>query len=301
MSRRIACIVNPAAGNGRVGQTVELIKQTFRSKGIEAEIHMTTSTAHVKDLARYLGPEHEIIAAVGGDGTVNHVAAGVMDTRAAMAVIPCGSGNDFASLMKIPLDTVGACHTIHRAYVRKIDVGKASLGKEKTITLFVNTLGIGFDASVAYEAQFVPLLKGVPLYLTALAKSLVRFQTVNFDVFDEVGHTISEECFLACIGNGDREGGGFKVMPEASPTDGLLDVCIVTKVPLLRVLSIVRAVLAGRHHHLPDIRYFKTRNVRIRCASPMKVHADGEVWRDSVTEIDVGVMPGRLNVISGEM
>lgn len=300
MFERIGCVVNPAAGGGRIGETIDHLRRIFRSKGVEASIQESRSANHATEAAREFAAEYDVVAAVGGDGTVNRVANGVIGSKAAFSVIPNGSGNDFASLLAMPRDRETACEAILRGRVKRFDVGRVRTDSSPEITHFVNTLGIGFDASVAYEAHRIPLLKGLPLYLAGLAGALMTFRTVNFQIDDESGHGVNKECFLVCVANGEREGGGFRIAPEANPTDGVFDVCVIGKLPLRRILSVVRAVLAGKHAELSEVHYFKARNVRVRTAAPVRLHADGEVHEGYVREVNIELNPGALRVITAE-
>ena len=298
MFERIACVVNPMAGSGRSGELVERIRKIFLSRGIRLSIEESRSGPHAVQTAKHLASEHEVVVAVGGDGTVNDVANGIIGSKAALAVIATGSGNDFASLLKMPREKELVCDMIVQGRVKRFDAGRVVAREKQASRYFVNTFGIGFDAEVAYEAHRIPFLKGLPLYLSGLIKTLLKFQTVNFELESADGRRLSKECFMVCVGNGDREGGGFRITPDANPCDGLLDVCVIAKVPLRRVFRIVGSVLKGKHQGLTDIDYFKAKSITIRSETPVRVHADGEVYPDCLREISVEVIPGCLPVVT---
>jgi YegS/Rv2252/BmrU family lipid kinase len=260
---------------------------------------MTSSSEDTTAVARDLAKSHEVVAAVGGDGTVNRVANGVVGTQAILAVIPNGSGNDFASLLGLPHGMSNALDAILCGRTQLLDIGAFRADDASTLIYFVNTLGIGFDAAAAYEAHRVGYLKGLPLYMLGVARALLKFRPVEMNIEVPDRRTITNKYYLACIANGKREGGGFNIAPDASPTDGLLDICLVGDVKLQRIPMLVRSVLSGSHTKNADVQYFKCSSLRLECELPQPVHADGEIYATKCRKLDIEIMPRQLKAIVG--
>ena len=142
---------------------------------------------------------------------------------------------------------------------------------------FTNSLGIGFDAEVVRQANRLTRLRGLAVYVVAVYKTFVTFRAPVLEVVSaahrETGPTMMLECSI-----GVSAGGGFYLTPQADPSDGLLDVCLIRKVGLLKFLRYVPRVLKGTHLGLAEVAMFRTPSLTIRSPEePLLLHLDGEL------------------------
>jgi diacylglycerol kinase (ATP) len=296
-------ILNPASGHGLGRKLRPRIERGLREAGTAFDLVETTAPGHAVRLAREAGAAGvERVLAAGGDGTVHEVANGLLEaapaadgaTRPALGTIPIGTGNDFAKLLKVcKLPPETAARRMAEAEVRVFDVGRV-IGE-----YFDNSLGIGFDAEVARQANQTRRLSGLAVYVVAVYKSFVSFRAPVLEVtsapHNETGPMMMLECSI-----GVSAGGGFYLTPDAEPSDGLLDVCLIRKVGLAKFLRYVPRVLKGRHVGLPEVAMFRTTGLRIRSADrPLLLHLDGEVREPEGREVEITLEPKRLRVLVG--
>ncbi len=296
-------ILNPASGHGLGRKLRPTIERGLRDAGLAFDLMETAEPGHAVKLAREAaGAGVERVISVGGDGTVHEVANGLLEsapaadgaTGPALGTIPIGTGNDFAKLLKVfRLPPEAAARRLAAAEVRIFDVGRVA-GE-----YFDNSLGIGFDAEVARQANQAKRLSGLAVYVVAVYKSFMSFRAPVLEVTSpahtETGPMMMLECSI-----GVSAGGGFYLTPDAEPSDGLLDVCLIRKVGLVKFLRYVPSVLGGKHTRLKEVAMFRTAALRIRSADrPLLLHLDGEVREPASREIEVTLEPGRLRVLVG--
>jgi YegS/Rv2252/BmrU family lipid kinase len=296
-------ILNPASGHGLGRKLRPRIERGLHDAGVEFDLVETRESGHAVALAREAAASGlERVLAAGGDGTVHEVANGLLQapaaadgaTRPALGTIPIGTGNDFAKLLKVcKLPPEQAARRMAAAELRVFDVGRV-IGE-----YFDNSLGIGFDAEVARQANQTKRLSGLAVYVVAVYKSFVSFRAPVLEVtstaHSEAGPMMMLECSI-----GISAGGGFYLTPEAQPSDGLLDVCLIRKVGLIKFLRYVPRVLKGTHVGLGEVAMFRTARLRIRSADrPLLLHLDGEVREPATREVEITLEPKRLRVLVG--
>jgi len=264
----IAFIANPTAGRGRAAAFVE--RFAARATNLAIDVKWTHHPGHATALAREAKRQHcDVVCVAGGDGTVHEVVAGLMPDPIPIVVVPSGSGNDFASLIGCPV-TPEALHAVLRdgmgVRFDVIDCG---------IRYCANSVGLGFEALVTKKSRSIKGLRGLPLYLAAVARALVRFDSppmrIEFD--DEV---LAGENLLVSIGNGVRAGGGFYLTPDALPDDGRIDVCVVERMGRLRILSLLPRAIPGRHTDARGVSMKRARELTVTASRPFHMHIDGE-------------------------
>jgi diacylglycerol kinase (ATP) len=296
-------ILNPASGHGLGRKLRPRIERGLREAGVAFDLVETTEPGHAVTLGREAAAAGiERVLAGGGDGTAHEVANGLLQaapasdgaTRPALGTIPIGTGNDFAKLLKVcKLPPEAAARRMADAEVRVFDVGRV-IGE-----YFDNSLGIGFDAEVARQANQTKHLSGLAVYVVAVYKSFVSFRAPVLEVtsapHNETGPMMMLECSI-----GVSAGGGFYLTPDAEPSDGLLDVCLIRKVGLVKFLRYVPRVLKGKHVGLPEVAMFRATALRIRSADrPLLLHLDGEVREPATRDVEITLEPKRLRVRVG--
>ncbi|MGE5588142.1 MAG: diacylglycerol/lipid kinase family protein [Clostridia bacterium] len=289
---RVKVIVNPMAGRGRAVRAIPVICRTLEQGGADYDIYVTKGPGDAITAARKAVDEgYEVIAAAGGDGTTNEVANGMAGQKAALAVIPCGSGNDMAISLGVPKNVEQACRVLLNGKVSKRDLGRV------IDRYFVNAVGVGFDATVARAAskdlRWLPV-RGAPLYVIAILKTLAEYKACEMllTVDDKV---MTVRPLLVAVGIGKTYAGGMKIVPDAVPDDGLYDVCVVESMGSLEALYHLPKVFTGSHTKMEQATMLRGRYVSLRSSAPVPLHMDGEVF---VTEsMEFTLVPGGLNAI----
>ena len=224
------------------------------------------------------------IYACGGDGTLNEVVSGAAgyDT-VAVTVFSGGSGNDFVKLFSEP-----------KAF---FDLERLLDAQEETFDLIrcnddiaLNICSVGLDARIGTDVanyKRIPLLSGFRAYAVSTLVNVFRGIS-EYYVVEINGETIDGEQTMICACNGRFYGGGFNPVPEADPTDGLLDVLLIKKVSLLQVAQVIGKYKDGRYAELPHlVRHFKTKRVVIRCDKESAISLDGELRVSDTVDIRI--------------
>ena len=278
-------IINPAAGSR--DRTKEYKKAIVEAcQGLDYRVEVSAGPGDCTRLAAEAaesGEEYRIYAC-GGDGTLNEVAAGAAGCpNAAVTVFAGGSGNDFVRLFSEPQ----AFRNLHRlldAQERELDLIRCN------DSLSVNICSVGLDARIGTDVaryKRLPLLQGFRAYAASTVVNVVRGIAEHY-VVEICGETVDAQQTMICVCNGRFYGGGFNPVPEADPTDGLLDVLLVKKVSRLQVSSIIGKYKNGRYKDYPDvIRHFRTDSVKILCDKPTAINLDGELRTSDVVNISV--------------
>jgi diacylglycerol kinase (ATP) len=290
-------IVNPRAGKGRTTRTLWRLSRMMARYKLHCETLVTEGPLHATELAREKADDGaDYVVAVGGDGTINEVVNGLMRSErlksVKLGVMPLGGGNDLAKTLKLPTDWERAFHTLMQKRTTWIDLGRFD------DTWFINSLGIGFDAEVAQNANRMRLLGGFPRYLAAVLKALVTLSP------REYGVRLDDDLFrnrylLISAGNGRFCGGGFQLTPEADLTDGCLDICLVSAATRGRVLQVLPKAINGGHVHLPEVAIRRSASLQVECRDhDLVVYYDGEIASlNKPRRIKISLFPHQLRVI----
>jgi len=288
-------LANPTAGRGKAGKLIGKVDKLLVECGLEHEIRVSTSSEHLMQLAREAGQGGtDVVATLGGDGTISVVANALLGTDAALATLPAGTANDFAkgigmgSMEKAVLELVDP-------RIESIDVVRITTGAVQRH--FVNVAGAGFDSEVNETANDMRMNLGATgTYVASVLKTLPRFQPAEFrvELDDEV---LELAAMLVVIGNSVSYGGGMRVTPQASIVDGTLDVCIVEEMSIPAFLRAFPKVFRGTHVTHPKVRMARSARVRLEADRRVQVYADGE--RVGPLPAVFEILPGALPVVVG--
>ena len=270
-------IINPAAGSrNRTEEYSEMIHKICRARKLDYEVRVSTAPGECTRIAREAcetGRELRIYAC-GGDGTLNEVVAGAAGfSNAAVTVFSGGSGNDFVKIFDEP-----------KAF---FDLNRLLDADEVTFDLIrcnddisLNICSVGLDARIGTDVSSykrLPLLSGFRAYAASTVVNVIKGISEHYRVEID-GETIDGDQTLICVCNGRYYGGGFNPMPEADPTDGMLDVLLMKKVSRMQVASVIGKYKDGRYKELLHLaRPFRTKKVRILCDKPTPINLDGEL------------------------
>ena len=270
-------IINPAAGSrDRTKDYTRAITELCKAKGLNFRIEVSRCPGDCRRLAREAAQSGEEVRiyACGGDGTLNEVAAGAAGfSNAAVTVYSGGSGNDFTKLFD--------CPEAFRDLERLLDPEEVYFDMIRcNEDLALNICSVGLDARIAHDVaryKRLPLLSGFRAYALSTVVNTVKGISEHY-VVELDGQRIDGDQTLICACNGRFYGGGFCPVPEADPTDGMLDVLVITKVSRLKVASVVGKYKDGKYADYPHlIRHYKTRHLRILCDRPTGINLDGEL------------------------
>lgn len=305
---RIALIANPAAQNGRGAwaavEAASLLRARVGDEGFQ--LLLTERPRHATALAASLDPSVGTVVALGGDGLISEVAAGLMerpvDERPALGVIPVGSGNDYAASLGVPASIGRAIDCVLAGRTAVVDVGRVN-GR-----YFVETLSFGLDAAIALdtvERRVRTGRTGTRLYLESAVDQLFR----HLNIYDftarltggdaAAARTVSAAAYLLAVQIGPTYGGHFRICPGAELDDGLLDLCYAT--PHLgpwKALAVLLAAKGGRHTGNRHIHLDRASRLVLDFAEEPPGQIDGEKIEGTHFEIDC--IPRSLTVIVGK-
>ena len=277
-------IVNPISGKGKA-KKAKLVKM-LQSRGLN--VAFTEYAGHAEVLAREATAN--VVVAVGGDGTVNEVARGLVGTDKALGIIPCGSGDGLARHLGIPHNVDKALAIIEKGNSRLMDAAEVN-GR-----LFFSVCGVGFDAVVS--EKFAKCGKrGLSNYVKLGLKTWINYipERYTVEIDGEVVHT---DAVFITVGNSNQWGNGAKITPLADCFDGLLDVTIVDKFGLLELPVQACRLMTGTVHNSRRAHCYKGKNIRIIRNEEGPAHADGD-WFEAPNVLDISILPSVLKVVVG--
>jgi diacylglycerol kinase (ATP) len=293
---RAALIVNPTSGGGRGWRVVGQAAPLLRRAGVLPEVVMCTNGDEPGALARQAAEAgHRLVVAVGGDGQAAAVAAGLVGTDVALAVLPAGSANDYARTLGMPRGNVAAAvDVIAAGRTARVDTVKVRLADRERH--FLNVVGTGFDAAVAARAERIPMFRGAGRYVLAIMAELPRFRAATITL-DVDGATRELRAMMVAIANGVSYGGGMRVAPSAMLDSGQLEVCVVGEVSKADFLRAFPRVFRGTHVTHRAVTMLSGRQIRLAADRPLRLIGDGE-WFGELPAT-VAVVPASLRVVVG--
>jgi diacylglycerol kinase (ATP) len=277
-------IVNARSGANRKLDVVRVIRETCEvehrifSCGRKEDVDVAIAIAHRDG--------HEVIVAVGGDGTVHEVAKRLIGSDLALAIVPTGSGNGFARHHRVPMN--------HRDAIRALpDCTRITIDTaEVNGTPFIGVMGIAAD--IAHHFETLPA-RGLRSYVRAALASFFRYQCGEYDI--EIGGASTQyRAFLVEVANTAHWGNGFRIAPQASTRDGLLDVVIADPIRLRDAFQFGSRLRFGTVHRSPRVRTIRAAEVVIRRSCEGAAHLDGEPVTLGA-ELRVRVRPRSLTLL----
>ena len=290
--KEIVFIVNPISGTSSKRGFDKKVEQLIDKERFSWRIVRTEYAGHAAEIASRCAAEGvDICVAVGGDGTVNEVARSLTDTRTALGIVPCGSGNGLARHLCLPMSMRGALQIINQAQTDSFDYGVIN-GHA-----FFCTCGMGFDAHVSLLfAQSGK--RGLATYAKMVLKEGMKYQPTPYDVSIEGpdGEFHHCEAFLIACANAAQYGNNTYIAPGASMQDGLLDVVIIEPLkgiaaPVVLMELFTKTLMSNSH-----VRHLQARHLHIHRPANDAVHYDGDPAVMG-TDIDIAVKPRGLLAI----
>ncbi len=290
---RLGVVINPISGRhghrqGEAERRATLVRDVARRRSLDVRVHVTDAPGRARDLALKCVDEGcDVVAAMGGDGTVNEVGQALIGSPAALAVVPCGSGDGLALGLGVPRSRESALFAAIDGRTVRMDVGRVN------DRIFLNVAGFGFDAAVG-EVFSRGAVRGPFGYFSNAARLVWRYRPLNYTIELE-GHPPQEgPRFLVGFANAPQYGNGATLAPHADPRDGLLDVLIANGDTPWRQIWRARRLYWRPLAPAGGLSRFRVRSATV-AADNLLVHLDGEVWRVP-SPARVSVDPGALAV-----
>ena len=287
--RHILFIVNPISGVKKKTSVLKQIENGIDATLFTYEIVLTEYAGHAAELAKKAAEEGvDIVVAVGGDGTVNEVARSLVHSNSALGIIPRGSGNGLARHLQIPMDVKKALKIINQASIQCLDYGKIN-GQPVFCTC-----GVGFDAFVSLK--FAESGKRGPLsYVENTLREGLRYQPDTYTIETENGVT-KHKAFLVACANASQYGNNVYIAPNASMSDGLMDIIIMEAFNTIESPQIILQLLNKTIDTNSHVKTIQAKNVRITRSTNGVAHCDGDFFMTGDT-IDVELIQKSFNVV----
>jgi len=289
VNRRFALLVNPASAGGKALKALPAVHAALDRAGAAHRTVTTRSIEHAGEEAARAVEQDETVAALGGDGLLRPIAGALKGTRTAVALIPCGRGNDLARVLEIPTDPDGAVRNAVEGEERLLDVASVDA------TPYMGIASFGFDSDANRIANRTKLIRGDAVYLYAALRALAAWKPATFTVtVDGDRHAVVG--YSVVVGNSKAYGGGMFVLPQAELDDGKLDVLISKKCSKLTFLRELPKVFKGRHLDSPHVEVLRGEAIKVSSDRPFVIYADGDPI--GATPATLRVEPRALRVIA---
>ena len=278
-------IVNPKAGKDgkKIRKALPKIEKRLHERNVSYVIHKTEMPNHATSLTRSLIKSGATtIVVIGGDGTLHEVINGFENfEKVALGIIPCGTGNDFASALNLPLDVVKALDLILDGEPKYTDF------MQMPTVRGLNIIGMGIDVDVLtrYRALKRKTKFG---YTSCLIKTLFKFDYVDFACsFDDIEQQEDYRSFIACVANGHRYGGGIPVCPIANATDKKLDFIAVKEIKRSKLIGAFLKLKKGKILSMKETTHKNMQKIKITPNKPYTVNVDGELYDNIPFEVEI--------------
>ncbi|MFZ0391203.1 MAG: diacylglycerol kinase family protein [Calditrichia bacterium] len=286
---RICFIINPISGVNRNPQKIrQWIEAEFGPPGEEYRILKTGGPGDATLLAQEaVRSGFTIVAAVGGDGTINEVGRSLVGTSAALGVVPAGSGNGFARNFHIPLNQQLAIRLLKNPRLINIDVGRLNQH------FFFNVAGLGIDAEISHNFEQFGMRGPLPYFLVG-TRALLNFQPEAIELEWESNRQTILPLVLS-IANAPQYGNGAIIAPQARPDDGKLDICFLDPLPIYRTIPNIYRLFNGTIDQIEEFHCFQVEHLVIRRIAEGIIHTDGNPHLER-QELVLDVLPGALRL-----
>jgi diacylglycerol kinase (ATP) len=287
---KIYFIINPKSGRISAARLHPVIETFCKENKLNSTIVLTEGPGHATKLAKdALKEGFERIVAVGGDGTMNEVAQALLHQKAALGLIPCGSGNGLARFLKLPSNPIEALKiaTSKSSYIKTIDTGNVN-GLP-----FFNVMGLGLDADVSQRFNLLPK-RGLPSYTKAAIQAFLGRKTEHC-IVESDGYTYPLDILLISIANSNQYGNGAIIAPKAEVDDGLLDLVAIKPIGITGALSLASKLFLGTIDKSIFVKRLEGRHFTITRKDSVIIHTDGESHQSGAT-IKVEVVSRSLRI-----
>lgn len=290
---KLLFIINPIAGGGRAKNLIPLIQEKMKDNNIDYEIIHTTEPEEATDIVEK--SESTIVIAVGGDGTVNEVAKGLIKRGSGvLGIIPGGTGNDMCKSLGLSMDPTHALETVIKGKTKEMDIGLAN-GK-----CFLNISSVGFDAEVVRNTDKIKIkIPGKTAYILGVLITLIKYRKKKTDIEID-GEKFNKNMLLLAVGNGQYYGGGMRILPDAKIDDGYLHLCLVKDISNLKSLFLFPSIFKGDHlKYTKYVEVYKARNILFKTKGDFYLNIDGDLIHTK-DKVEFKISTKKLDIIYEE-
>lgn len=288
--KRVLAIINPKSGTRSKGAIPRHLAEAFHDTDCQLYITYTKSSGHASELACCAADEgYERVIAVGGDGTVNEVAQGLLYSKTALSIIPTGSGNGLARALGLPMNVQEAVEIAAHGSIDIIDCCEAN-GMP-----FFCSCGMGFDAEVSAAFAEAPF-RGFLSYAKTAVEHYISYKPSYYTISMDGQEPIRMEAFVVAAANASQYGNNAYIAPKAIMTDGLVDIVILRPFKISELPQITLQLFSKRLEENIHQESFQTSHCIIERASSGVVHLDGEPM-EMGERIEIKVQPSAIRVV----
>ena len=289
MKKKIRFIINPFSGTSQKSNTPQLISKLLDHTKFEYEIVYTQYAGHAINLAKEgVQSKIDFVAAVGGDGSVNEVAQALVHSTTALIVIPGGSGNGFAMHVGLGRNIEKAIQYINAGKIIEIDTCQVN------DRFFINVSGLGFDARIAYKTKQNSKRGFLPYFMTSVKESQ-KFKPQHLEINVD-GKAINGDYAAAVVANASMYGYHFTIAPQASMQDGIMDLMLVKKAPLLKYFLTTYRFLNRTLDKSKITETYRGKSISITMPDENYLHVDGEGYKTE-KKLVFKIIPKSLKVL----
>ena len=287
--KKIIFILNPISGTVSKAGIPGLIEERLDKEKFDCRIAETKYAGHATELAQQAARQGiDIVVAVGGDGTVNEVGRVLVNTKTAMGILPCGSGNGLARHLNLPMNLKKCIDILNDCDIHTLDYGLINRHP------FFCTCGMGFDAFISMKFAEAGKRGPIPYMQTILEEGL-SYQPETYEIEDEEG-TRRYKAFLVSAANASQYGNNAYIAPQASMSDGLLDIIIMEPFDLIEAPQVAIELFNKTLDKNLKIKTFRASHIHIHRKSEGIIHYDGDpVMADA--DVDISIVPKGINII----
>jgi YegS/Rv2252/BmrU family lipid kinase len=285
-------IFNPVSGrHARNARLLPLLRDFIGARALDADLVATEGPGHATELARAAVQAGCLrVVAVGGDGTMNEVAQALLHTPAALALIPCGSGNGLALHLGLPLAPLAALELVATVGGRVAAVDTGSVNGLP----FFNAMGLGLDAEVSRRFNQLTT-RGLPAYARTAFAAFAQRTSEHCTVIVN-GRRESLDILLIAVANSDQYGNRAFIAPGARVDDGQLDLVAVRPVGVFGAAALGARLFLGTIDRSSGVRRLRGSRFTIERPAPGLVHTDGETHTTGTT-VEIAVHPRSLRIV----
>lgn len=287
--KKIIFILNPISGTVSKAGIPGLIEERLDKEKFDCRIAETKYAGHATELAQQAARQGiDIVVAVGGDGTVNEVGRVLVNTKTAMGILPCGSGNGLARHLNLPMNLKKCIDILNDCDIHTLDYGLINRHP------FFCTCGMGFDAFISMK--FAEAGKRGPItYMQKILEEGLSYQPETYEIEDGEG-TRRYKAFLVSAANASQYGNNAYIAPQASMSDGLLDIIIMEPFDLIEAPQVAIELFNKTLDKNLKIKTFRASHIHIHRKSEGIIHYDGDpVMADA--DVDISIVPKGINII----
>lgn len=283
-------ICNPVAGRKKASEVENNIGQYLDPERFDARCVFTSYAGHAETIARTC--EADIVVAVGGDGTVNEVARGIIGTDKVMGIIPCGSGNGLAFHHGIPSDIPGALKVIAEGRISKLDTGRICNH------VFCCSCGVGMDAQTSLLFR-KSKRRGFLSYIMIGIRMFFTYGRKHYSITVD-GKTFDTSAKMITIGNANQWGNNAFITPDARTDDGLLNMTIIERINILNVIPLLAHLFSGTLSSSPIAKTCIGKSFSITRDAAGPIHFDGDAVFEG-RRLTVSIVPSSLKILSNRL